>query len=122
MFFLSVLSGLPYMIPCFINTLLIFDSVFRPELLTDQVKQEMPSIPVCDPGESWIRHVKLSFSECLSEPEHHDNNNRKSFYSDTLWNETSPKTCRESEDTSYFHGSRVCFYLCFYFHSLRTKT
>lgn len=52
MFFLSVLSGLPYLIPCFINTLLIFDSVFRPELLTDQVKQEMPSIPVCDPGES----------------------------------------------------------------------
>lgn len=88
MFFLSVLSGLPYVIPCFINTLLIFDSVFRPELLTDQVKQEMPSIPVCDPGESWIRHVKLSFSECLSEPEHHDNKNRKSFYSDTLWNET----------------------------------
>ncbi len=29
---------------------LIFVFVFRPEYLTEQVKQEMPSIPVCDPG------------------------------------------------------------------------
>lgn len=99
MFFLS---GLPYVIPCFINTLLIFDSVFRPELLTDQVKQEMPSIPVCDPGESWIRHVKLSFSECLSEPEHHDNNNRKSFYSDTLWNESLLKPAEKVKTLHIF--------------------
>lgn len=51
-------------IHCFVNIAPIFVFVSRPELLTEQVKQEMPSIPVCDPGtgpEQIKKYVKLFF-------------------------------------------------------------
>lgn len=50
-----------YLIHCFQSIVIIF--VSRPELLTEQVKQEMPSIPVCDPGMSWVCPVYMEITE-----------------------------------------------------------